>query len=74
MVKIHPESSKFMLKLRTEKLVKLRDKRCIVLPQEELKLRTPIMIHRHLGVKANHVAAWTDASSGIGERRKILRQ
>jgi hypothetical protein len=32
------------------------------------------MVHGHLGVIANHIAAWTDASSGIGEGRKISLQ
>lgn len=32
------------------------------------------MIHRHLRIKANHVTAWTDTSSGIGEIREISLQ
>jgi hypothetical protein len=53
--------------VRTEQLIKRVRQWLILLLQEEVQLRSPIMIHGHLGVKAKHIATRTDTSRSVGE-------
>ena len=43
----------------------------VLLPQEQLHARKPIVIHRHLGVKAEHLAARPNEGRGVGQLGEV---